>query len=58
MPGQKAIQVIRERLFVALTERGRTTSGINSTGAHRVHEVAHVESGANVFRGMHLAAWA
>ena len=56
MPGQKSIQVIRKRLFVALTESGRTAAGIHTAGAHRIEEISHVQARANVFRSVQLAA--
>ena len=43
VPGQQLVQVIGERLPVALAQRGRPP-GVHSARPQRVHEVAHVEA--------------
>lgn len=53
---QKSIEIIRERLFVALIKRRRSAAGINATCSHRIEKVSHVESRANVFCCVHFAS--
>jgi hypothetical protein len=47
---KKTIQIVREGLLVALTERSGSTAHFDATRTHRIEEVPHVEAGTKSSR--------
>ena len=53
--GEQLVQFVGEALFILIVQC-RRAAGLDTTGAHRVHEVAHIELGLDAAGGEPLSA--